>query len=74
MHELFLAENNQGSKDWEEGFPGDSVVKNLLASAGDTGSISDAGRSRVPWNWPCVPQLLSLSSRAREPHYWAQMP
>jgi len=26
------------------GFPGDSVVKNLLASAKDAGSISDLGR------------------------------
>ena len=27
------------------GFPGGSVVKNLLASAGDTGSIPGLGRS-----------------------------
>ena len=27
------------------GFPGDSVVKNLYASAGDMGSISGLGRS-----------------------------
>ena len=27
------------------GFPGGSVVKNLTASAGDMGSISDLGRS-----------------------------
>ena len=28
-----------------EGFPGDSVVKNWLASAGDTGSTPGSGRS-----------------------------
>ena len=27
------------------GFPGDSVVKNLLANAGDVGSIPGSGRS-----------------------------
>ena len=45
------------------GFPGDSVVKNLYANAGDVGSISGLGRSpgegsgnpfqysclRIPW-------------------------
>ena len=29
----------------ESGFPGGSVIKNLSASAGDTGSISGSGRS-----------------------------
>ena len=29
-------------------FPGGSVVKNLPAHAGDTGSVSGPGRSRVP--------------------------
>ena len=43
-----------------EGFPGDSVVKNLPANAGDTGLSPGPGRSHVP-------QLLSLCSRAREP-------
>ena len=28
----------------KEGFPGGSVVKNLPANSGDTGSISDRGR------------------------------
>ena len=32
----------------KEGFPGGSVVKNLPANAGDTGSISDRGRSHMP--------------------------
>ena len=29
-------------------FPGGSVVKNLSANAGDTGSILDLGRSHMP--------------------------
>ena len=33
-----------------QGFPGGSVVKNPPASAGDTGSITDPGRSHVPWS------------------------
>ena len=30
------------------GFPGGTVVKNLPANAGDTGSSPDLGRSHVP--------------------------
>ena len=30
------------------GFPGGSVVENLPANAGDTSSIPDLGRSRMP--------------------------
>ena len=51
-----------------EGFPGGSVVKNPPATAGDTGSISDPGRSHIPRsNKARGRQLLSLCSRAREP-------
>ena len=32
----------------QQGFPGGSVVKNLPASAGDTGSIPYPGRSHMP--------------------------
>ena len=32
----------------QEVFPGDSVVKNPPANAGDTDSIADLGRSRMP--------------------------
>ena len=32
------------------GFPGGSVVKNLPATAGDTGSIPDRGRSQMLWD------------------------
>ena len=31
-------------------FPGGPVVKNLLANAGDTDSISSPGRFHVPWD------------------------
>ena len=32
------------------GFPGGLVVKNLSASAGDTGSILGLGRSHILWS------------------------
>ena len=37
-------------KKQEKGFPGGAVVKNLPANAGDTGLISDPGRSHMPWS------------------------
>ena len=43
------------------GFPGDSVVKNLPANAGDTGSIPGPGKSHMLWgnlslcrDWSCT--------------------
>ena len=49
-------------------FPGGAVVKNPPSNAGDTGSIPGPGRSHMLHsNQACVPQLLSLRSRAREP-------
>ena len=33
---------------WDWDFPGDSVVKNPPASAGDTGSSPGPGRSHMP--------------------------
>ena len=43
------------------GFPGGTVVENLPANAGDTGSSPGLGRSHMPRNsWACEPQLLSL--------------
>ena len=39
---------NQKSIEW--GFPGDAVVKNLPANAGDTGSSPSPGRSHMPWS------------------------
>ena len=38
-----------GNKDFL-GFPGDLVVKNPPANAGDTGSNPDLGRPHVPWS------------------------
>ena len=47
-------------KMWQ-GFPGDSVVESLPASAGDTGSSPGLGRSPMSWSsWAHEPQLLSL--------------
>ena len=43
------------------GFPGGTVVENLPANAGDTGSSPGPGRSHMPpSNWARDPQLLSL--------------
>ena len=43
------------------GFPGGAVVENLPANAGDTGSSSGLGGSRMPRsNWAREPRLLSL--------------
>ena len=51
------------------GFPGGTMVKNPPANAGDMGSIPGLGRSHMPRsNYARVPQLLSLCSRAQEPH------
>ena len=51
-----------------QSFPGGSVVKNLPTNAGDTGSISDPGRSHMlQSNYARAPQLLSLCSRAWGP-------
>ena len=42
-----------------------SLVKNLPANAGDMSLIPDLGRSHIPQSSKvCVPQLLSLCSRA----------
>ena len=44
-----------------EGFPGGTVVENLPANAGDTGSSPGPGRSHMLWsNWAREPHLLSL--------------
>ena len=52
-------------KTYRQGFPGGTVVENLPASAGDTGSSPGLGRSHMPRsNQACEPQLLSL-------HVWS---
>ena len=44
-----------------EGFPGGTVVENLPANAGDTGSSPGLGRFHMPQSgWAREPQLLSL--------------
>ena len=49
-------------------FSGGAVVKNPPANAGDTDSSPGPGRFHMPRsNYACVPQLLSLRSRARMP-------
>ena len=49
------------------GFFGGSLVKNPPAHAGDTGLISDWEDPTYLGYLSCVPQLLSLCSRAGEP-------
>ena len=58
----------QGLKNCFPGFLGGTVVKNLPANAGDTGSSPGPGRCHTPRsNKARAPQLLSLQSRTREP-------
>ena len=58
----------------KRGFSGSSVVKDLPASAGNLGLIPDPGGSHMPQNdKACVPQLLTLYSKARV-SYWAHVP
>ena len=50
------------------GFTGSLMLKSPPADTGDTGSGPGLGGSHVPrGSWACVPQLLRLCSRAREP-------
>ena len=50
------------------GFPGGTVVKNPPANAEDMRSSPGPGRCHMPRSsQACVPQLLSLHSRAHEP-------
>ena len=57
-------EGVQKYREWW-GFLGVSVVKNLPANVGDTGSIPSPGRSHMPWSIEAhAPQLLNLCSRA----------
>ena len=45
-----LVDDSEAFKTSVEGFPGDSVVKNPPANAGDIGAIPDLGRSHKPWS------------------------
>ena len=59
VKKVFVYRN--GDKEQARGFPGGTVVENLPANAGDTGSNPGPGRSHMPWsNWAREPQLLSL--------------
>ena len=44
----YLEKKKFSLKGKNAGFPGGSVGENSLANAGDTGSISDTGRSDMP--------------------------
>ena len=44
------------------GFPGGTVIKNLLANAGDAGLIPGLGRSPREGKWQPIPVFL--------PEYW----
>ena len=64
---LLIIESDNVLKSFRKGFPGGSMVKNLPANAGDTGSVLDLERSHMPLsNKARGPQLLSLCSRAQE--------
>ena len=56
---------DQTEQSWD--FPGGTVVKNLPANAGDTGSIPGPGRSHMLWsNYTHEPQLLSPRATTTE--------
>ena len=62
------AVTEQQSLHFTWGFTGSLVLKSPPASTGDTGSGPGLGGSHMPRSsWTCVPQLLSLCCRAREP-------
>ena len=53
-------DSRAGLRCWNLGLPGGPVVGNLLANAGDRGSVPGWGRFHMPWsNWAHEPQLLS---------------
>ena len=47
---LGFEQGNNGFKELCEGFPGGTVVENLPAKAGDTGSSPGLGGSHMPWS------------------------
>ena len=66
IRSLGLGDANYCTQDG--GFPGGSVLKNLPANAGDTGSILGPGESHMLRSSEvCAPQLLNLCPRARAP-------
>ena len=56
------------------GFPGGSVVKNVAANAGETGSIPGWGRSHMRWNTTTQEQqLLECALEPGSHSYWAHV-
>ena len=64
---IAMFRNSKGLKNRLVDFPGDSVVKNLPANAGDMGSNPDLGRFYMLRTAKPVATLLSPSSRAQKP-------
>ena len=50
LRESFPVKIKINSRICYKDFPGGAVVKNLPASAGDTGSSPGPGRSHMPWS------------------------
>ena len=66
LNEVYLNKNTH--KKGYVGFPGGAVVGSPPANAGDMGLGPGLGGSHMPRSsWVHAPQLLSLSSGAREP-------
>ena len=66
---MVYSKQKQANKNLLQGFPGSSVVKNLLTNAGDAGSIPDPMDSACPeqlslYYWACALEHRSHS-------YWA---
>ena len=60
------------SERWRLGFPGGSVIKNLLASAGDTGSIPELGGSHMPLsNLPLCRDYVTRALEPKSHNYWS---
>ena len=61
LGKLFFINKGEIKTFLNRGFPGGTVVENLPANAGDTGSSPGLGRSHMPRSsWAREPQLLSL--------------
>ena len=62
----FLTKVRNYEKTW--GFPGGTKVKNLLANAGNTGSIPGLGRFHMPWGNKSHAPLLLMATHSRATH------
>ena len=49
LEDRILIQNNLSKQELGD-FPGGTVVRNLPANAGDTGSSPGRGRSHMPWS------------------------